>query len=267
MSELLKDFNLLEDFKNNAEIRIKTLGGFSVVRNETIIDSKDWGRDKTLQLLQYFISSRKKNALHKEQIMDNLWQDWNDRDFKVALHGINKVFEPERPSRTEPKYIIRQGLSYKIDLSKVWIDVEALEKYVIIGNKSINQNLDLSKKAYQNAIDLYKGSFLPNRIFEDWTSEEREKTQLLILNTYITLAEILIDENPLESIRLAQNAINIDATWEDAYRIQMKAYIKKGNRPQAIKTFLKCEIVLEEEYGISPLPETKKLLQEIESIS
>ena len=136
MSELLKDFNLLEDFKNNAEIRIKTLGGFSVVRNETIIDSKDWGRDKTLQLLQYFISSRKKNALHKEQIMDNLWQDWNDRDFKVALHGINKVFEPERPSRTEPKYIIRQGLSYKIDLSKVWIDVEALEKYVIIGNKS-----------------------------------------------------------------------------------------------------------------------------------
>ena len=135
MSELLKDFNLLEDFKNNAEIRIKTLGSFSVVRNETIIDSKDWGRDKTLQLLQYFISSRKKNALHKEQIMDNLWQDWNDRDFKVALHGINKVFEPERPSRTEPKYIIRQGLSYKIDLSKVWIDVEALEKYVIIGNK------------------------------------------------------------------------------------------------------------------------------------
>lgn len=267
MSELLKDFNLLEDFKNNAEIRIKTLGSFSVVRNETIIDSKDWGRDKTLQLLQYFISSRKKNALHKEQIMDNLWQDWNDRDFKVALHGINKVFEPERPSRTEPKYIIRQGLSYKIDLSKVWIDVEALEKYVIIGNKSINQNLDLSKKAYQNAIDLYKGSFLPNRIFEDWTSEEREKTQLLILNTYITLAEILIEENPLESIRLAQNAINIDATWEDAYRIQMKAYIKKGNRPQAIKTFMKCEIVLEEEYGISPLPETKKLLQEIESIS
>ena len=82
MSELLKDFNLLEDFKNNAEIRIKTLGSFSVVRNETIIDSKDWGRDKTLQLLQYFISSRKKNALHKEQIMDNLWQDWNDRDFK-----------------------------------------------------------------------------------------------------------------------------------------------------------------------------------------
>jgi len=46
----------------------------------------------------------------------------------------------------------------------------------------------------------------------------------------------------------------------------MLAYMKRGNRPQAIKTYLKCEIVLEEEYGVAPLPETKKLLQQIEAI-
>jgi len=89
---------------------------------------------------------------------------------------------------------------------------------------------------------------------------------LLILGTYITLAEILLDENPIESIRLSQNALEIDATWEDAYRIQMQAYIAKGNRPQALKTYMKCEVILEEEYGISPLPETKMLLQKIEEI-
>ena len=71
---------------------------------------------------------------------------------------------------------------------------------------------------------------------------------------------------PLESIRLAEAALAIDNTWEDAYRIQMRAYLAKGNRPQAIKTYMKCEVILEEEYGIDPLPETKKLLQEIEAI-
>jgi hypothetical protein len=30
---------------------------------------------------------------------------------------------------------------------------------------------------------------------------------------------------------------------------------------------MKCEAILEEEYGISPLPETKNLLKEIEAIS
>jgi two-component SAPR family response regulator len=266
MSDFLQQLTDLQTFQENAQIRIQTLGNFCVWRNQQKIDSKEWGRDKTIQLLQYFVSNRQRNALHKEKIMDGLWEEWNDRDFKVALHGINKALEPERASRTEPTYILRQGVSYQIDLEKVWVDVEALEKYVIIGNETFTVDNKIAKTAYKTAIDLYKGSYLPNRIYEDWTSEEREKTQLLILGAYITLAEILLDENPLESIRLAQKALAIDAAWEDAYRIQMKAYIVKGNRPQAIKTYMKCEIILEEEYGISPLPETKKLLKHIEAI-
>ena len=266
MSDFLQQLTDLQTYQENAQIRIQTLGNFCVWRNQQKIDSKEWGRDKTIQLLQYFVSNRQRNALHKEKIMDGLWEEWNDRDFKVALHGINKALEPERASRTEPTYILRQGVSYQIDLEKVWVDVEALEKYVIIGNETFTVDNKIAKTAYKTAIDLYKGSYLPNRIYEDWTSEEREKTQLLILGAYITLAEILLDENPLESIRLAQKALAIDAAWEDAYRIQMKAYIVKGNRPQAIKTYMKCEIILEEEYGISPLPETKKLLKHIEAI-
>jgi DNA-binding SARP family transcriptional activator len=162
---------------------------------------------------------------------------------------------------------VRQGVSYQIDLEKVWIDVDAIEKYIIIGNETLSEDKAIAKKSYQLAIDLYKGMFLPNRVFEDWSSQEREKIQILILGAYITLAEMLVEENPTESIRLTQNALGIDATWEDAYRIQMRAYISKGNRPQAIKTYMKCEVILEEEYGISPLPETKKLLKQIEAIS
>jgi len=267
MADFLLQLNELNTFYENANICIETLGNFVVFRNQQKIENKEWGRDKTIQLLQYLVSYRQRNALHKEKIMDNLWEDWNDRDFKVALHGINKVLEPERPSRTEPTYIVRQGVSYQIDLDNVWVDVEVLEKYITIGNQCLGTDNNIAKQAYQQAIALYKGSYLPNRIYEDWTSEEREKSQLLILGAYITLAEILVTENPLESIRLAQKALSIDAAWEDAYRIQMQAYIAKGNRPQAIKTYMKCEAILEEEYGISPLPETKKLLKEIEAIS
>lgn len=266
MATLQHQFEELQQFITNAPIKIETLGNFCVWRNQEKIDAKEFGRDKAIQLLQYLVCYRKKNALHKEKIMDQLWDDWNDNDFKVALHGIHKALDPNKNARTEATFIIRQGVSYQLDLDKVWIDVEALEKYIEIGNKSIQEDQNLSKKAYSEAIKLYQGAFLPNRIYEDWTSEEREKTQLLILNTYIALAELLVDENPLESIRLSQNAIQIDATWEDAYRIQMQAYLNKGNRPQAIKTYMKCEAVLEEEYGISPLPETKKLLAKIESI-
>ena len=242
------------------------MGQFKLWRNNDKVDSNQWGRDKTIQLLQYLISNRQRHALHKEKIMDHLWEEGDDRDFKVALHGVNKVLEPERPSRTEPSFVIRQGVSYQLDLDKIWIDVEALEQYVIIGNQALGEDVDVCKSAYKSAIALYQGVYLPNRVFEDWSSEEREKTQILILGAYVILAELVLNDNPLESIRLAQCAIAIDKTWEDAYRLQMQAYIIKGNRPQAIKAYQKCADVLDLEYGIDPLPATKKLLQEIENL-
>lgn len=257
----------LKKFQKEAALRIQTLGQFTVWINQEKIPSKAWSRDKTTQLLQYLISNRQRNALHKEKIMDHLWDDWNDNDFKVAMHGLNKVLEPNRPSRTEPNYVLRQGVSYHLDMDKVWIDVDALEQYIIIGNDCYGADNVLAREAYKAAINLYQGVYLPNRIYEDWSSEEREKVQVLILGAYITLAEILLDEKPIESIRLAQSALAVDATWEDAYRIQMQAYINKGNRPQAIKTYRKCKSVLEDEFGISPLPETQKLLKTIEGIS
>lgn len=205
--------------------------------------------------------------MHKEQIMDHLWEAWDDRDFKVALHGINKVLEPNRPSRTEAIYVVRQGVTYQLNLDLVWVDVQALEGYVKIGNEAIGHLPEIAREAYKEAINLYQGAYLPNRIYEDWSTEERERIRILILGALLNLAELLVEENPMESIRLTQQAIGIDKTWEDAYRIQMAAYIAKGNRPQALRTYQKCVDVLEAEYGIRPLPATVALLKEIEAIA
>ena len=203
MSHLKDKLQELKQFQEDAIIRIQTLGQFNLWREKEKVDSKQWGRDKTVQLLQYLISNRQRHALHKEKIMEHLWEEGDDRDFKVALHGVNKVLEPNRPSRTEPSFVIRQGVTYQLDLEKVWIDAAALEQYVIIGNEAFGEDQTISKVAYKSAIALYQGVYLPNRIFEDWSSEEREKIQILILGAYVILAEILLKDNPLESIRLS----------------------------------------------------------------
>lgn len=254
-------------FQHEAPIKFQTLGQFALWREGEKVNSKDWGRDKTVQLIQYLISYRNKRALHKEHIMDHLWEDGDDRDFKVALHGINKILEPNRPSRTEAIYVERQGVTYQLNLNLVWIDTDAIEKYIILGNKAIVSLPDLAQDGYKNAIELYRGAYLPNRIYEDWSSEEREKIKILILGALVNLAELVVATNPMESVRLTQQAIAIEGTWEDAYRIQMQAYIAKGNRPQALRTYQKCADILQDEYGIAPLPATKNLLKKIEALA
>ncbi len=211
--------------KSNASIRIQTLGSFQIWRNEESVSSKEWGRDAIAQLLQFLVANRNRHGLHKEQIIDRIWDEVDSKagqqNFKVALHGVNKILEPTRKSRTEAKYIIRQGVTYQLKTDDIWMDVEALDDFVAIGNQNLMDHPTLARQAYYEAIELYQGSFLPNRLYEDWSSEERERIQLAALNALISLSELLTKENPLEAVRLTQKALQIDATWEDAYRIQM----------------------------------------------
>lgn len=257
----------LNDSKDSADLVFHTLGTFMADVNGRLITSKDWGREKTIQLIQFFITARHRKGLHKEQIIDRLWpdagMDEGNRDFKIAYHGINKALEPLRKSREEPKYIIRQGLTYQINEKNIWIDSEAFDQAIEIANHNIQKDIETAIEALEFATNLYKGSYLPNRIFEDWSSAERERLQLLAINAMISLGELKLESNPEESIRLAQEALLIDLTWEEAYRLQMMAYKNKGNRPQVIKTFKSCKRVLNEEFGIEPLPETIAVYEEI----
>ena len=98
-------------------------------------------------------------------------------NFKVAVHGINKVLEPSRKSRADAKYLKRQGATYFLDMEKCWVDADQMEALISLGN--INSTIDpgLSSEAYRLALDLHNGTFLPNRVYEDWSSEERERLQ------------------------------------------------------------------------------------------
>ena len=50
MSEFKQQILDLEHFKENAEVRIETLGNFRVWRDHEKIEAKEFGRDKTIQL-------------------------------------------------------------------------------------------------------------------------------------------------------------------------------------------------------------------------
>jgi two-component SAPR family response regulator len=253
----------------NVALHVQTLGGFRVWRRSEEVPTTAWGREKAIHLFQFLITMRRQ-YVHKEQIMDRLWPDLDidkgDRDFKVALNSINKALEPEREPRSDPLFVKRYGLAYGIDFENVWLDSEAMELLISAGNQATlgaSADEDLAIACYEAAVQLYHGDYLPERRYEDWTSAERERLQLLALNTMTTLAELLLQRTPLESLRLTQRVLAIDPVWEDAYRIQMRAFVAQRNRPLALRSYQRCVDVLADEFGVDPLPETQELYDQI----
>lgn len=266
---------------SEAALRIQTLGGFRVWRAAEEVDAADWGREKAIQLVQFLITVGRQ-YLHKEQIIDRLWPeldaDKGDRDFKVALNSANKALDPDREPRSEPRFVRRHGLAYGLDMDQIWLDSEVFEQLIEAGNLAYDDSRQDSHArlsapdedslyraiaCYEEAVRLYHGDFLPERRYEDWTSATRERVQVLALSTMTTLAELIFADNGLEALRLTQRVLTIDPVWEDAYRVQMRAFAAQGNRPMAIRTYARCVENLKQEFGVEPLPETQTLYEEI----
>jgi DNA-binding SARP family transcriptional activator len=255
---------------SDTPLRIETLGGFRLWRDGEALGPQVWGREKALHLFQFLITYRKR-LFHKEQIIAQLWPDASpetgDRDFKVALNAIQRALEPGRPPRAPSRYIERIESAYRLAPGVLSSDVDEFETAVTAGNRTTAEQPTAAIPHYREAAALYGGDYLPERRYEDWTSAERERLQTLALSSMTRLANLILKSSPEETIELCQRVLTLDPVWEDAYRVQMRAYQATGNRPLALRTYEQCLVALEREFGVAPLPETTTLYNEIKNIS
>ena len=252
------------------KLRVNTLGNFRVWRGDVEIDAREWKRDKARQLFQLLLTRHGK-PLQREEITEKLWPSLSpeaaQRDFKVALNALNKVLEPNREADAPFAYILRQGTSYFIRPdSDIAIDANQFEKACDLGLR-ISDAISHQPSAIshlQSAMRLYSGDFLPDAIYEDWASEERERLLALYLRAADKLAGVLIDRAQYdEGLEVCQKILARDVCWERAYRLMMTAYAKQGNRPQALKTYQRCVDMLKTELDVAPSAATLSLHEDI----
>lgn len=250
------------------QLTVLTLGVFRIWRSDgTEILASDWGRGKARTLFQYFIT-RRHVLTPKERIAFDLWPDLDerraDRDFKVALNALLTALEPQRAPRAESLFIQRHLTAYGLVASRFAIDVEAFSALVTKGARAESVDPDLAIASYRDAVDLYKGDFLPDALYEDWASAERERYSTLFLSTASRLAQMLLNRrDDLEAIALAEDVLTRDSCWEEAYRVLMLAYERRGNRPLAVRAYKRCVTALRDELALEPMPETQQLFLEI----
>jgi LuxR family maltose regulon positive regulatory protein len=251
-----------------AVLSVQTLGSFRVWRHDgTEISTHDWRREKARTLCQYLIT-RRHILTPKERIAFDLWPELDtqraDRDFKVALNALITALEPDHRPRTEPRYVQRQGSAYGLVSFLFAVDTEELLQVFNDAARVESSDPDLAVARYRTAVGLYKGDYLPDALYEDWASAERERLLTLYLASASRLAELLLErQEDQEAITLVETILARDRCWEEAYRVLMKAYERRGNRPQAVRAYYRCVSALRDELDLGPMPETTRLYRQI----
>lgn len=246
-------------------LRVQLLGDFRIWRGSHEIQAREWQRDKSRQLLQLLLTYRGQ-WVHREQLCAWLWPESDmvaaERQFKVTLNALNVALEPGRPPRTNPFFIRRQGLAYSFAPSSgCWIDVDEFElRLATVPHAEAEQAI----RNGSIAVQLYKGDFLPELLYEPWTFEERERLLARYLSAATGLAALLLEQGKLSEVfELCEQVLRRDRCYEEAYQLLMRAHARAGSRSQALRMYARCTRALQEEMEITPLPETTELAERI----
>lgn len=239
-------------------LKITTFGIFSIYSEDKQLNLSNIKSRKARDLLRYFVVFR-----HKQIPSDILCEIfWSDMDEKYAKMNLQSTVHMLRAFFGKDIITFQNG-NYCFDpLGLVEFDADNFENLIQL-SRSIQDNAK-KKSVLEEAITLYKGDFMVENLYEDWTVQFREYYRDLYVQALIDLAQILMNENELtEAIEKLRNALNNDSFNETAALMLMKVYLKKGCPPEAVKVYRRFSEILSKELQIKP---SKEMIQLYEAI-
>lgn len=261
----IQDLNEISNVHPGYHIYVSIFDSVEVYISENIQQSLSWQREKAKELLLYFLLNANR-LLSKEEIILALWPNSNpndDRNFKVTLNHLLKVIEPNRKARQQSFFIERKGMMYRLSkYCTVNSDMHFFERNIERGFTAKNDTEGLASLLKANAI--YKGIPFEDYRHIDWITSTKERLEHQYIRMHEKIAQHYIRLGEYDKvIYWCERLITLDKTWEEAYRLIMIAYYELQNRPQSIKWYNKCKMVLQEELNIEPMEPTINLYEMI----
>jgi len=209
-------------------------GKFEVfVKNERV-PYKKFRRKGVITFFKYLLSNFPKQ-ISIDKISDDLYRHLDLKKAKhniyVSVSVINKLFESygvkEMIIRAQGMYGLNPGVIKSID----FIEFTELAR----------------KSKFKEMVNLYKGAFLEENMYDDWTMQIRDYISGLYVNALSNLAE---KEKGAKKEVLLRKLLDADPLNEEAAKSLLTYYIDNGNKSAAISFYEKIKKIYEEDYGM-----------------
>ena len=242
-----------------AVFQIELLGDFRLVYDGTPITVSS-ARQQTL--LAYLLIHRYAPQ-PRQQIAFLFWPNSTESQARTNLRR-----ELHHLRRALP--IIDQFL--EIDGTLVWwrpqapftLDVAEFERLLAEAKTARKIEQPAAVRLYlQQAVDLYHGPLLP-ACYDEWLLPLRENYEQQFVHALAQLADILEGQRDyVAAMGYAQRLLQHDPLLEATYRRLMRLYALNQERARALRVYHDCCMVLEQELGVEPAPETQAVYAQL----
>ncbi|MDI6697254.1 MAG: BTAD domain-containing putative transcriptional regulator [Anaerolineales bacterium] len=242
-------------------VKIRLLGSFEISRGERVLLADDWPRKKAAALLKRLAYEHR---LIKDQAIDFLWPESDItsglNNLYRALHSIRQTLDTALGTETaEAIFSFEDGILHLKDT--VWVDTTEFERLckTVPGETSEQRIARLNE-----ALALYRGDFLPDDRYEDWTQFPKDALSRLWRETSLSLARDHLEQRDFHAvIDLLSPLLSRDPADEIVHRELMRVYALSGRRHDALRQYQACVDALASELDAPPGPETTAMYDQI----
>ena len=236
-------------------IQLHTLGALNLQRDGVEVRSV-LSQPKRLALLVFLASARPRGFHSRDTLLGLFWPEADDA---AARNALRQALHYLRRSLGEAALASRTDRDVGVDPSVVWCDAAAFDQAV-------------EEKRHSDALELYRGDFLPGFFVEDapeierWLDEERSRRRSHAVDAAWSLAHSEERAGHLRAaVVWARKAVGLTPYDEGAARRLISLLDRSGEPASAIEAFEEFERRLIAEYGITPSAETVQQIDAIRS--
>lgn len=249
----------------NPLIHIKMLGEFSITIGNNKISDQMGNLKKPWKLLEYLVTFRSKD-ISQNELIDLFWPEDESNNpvgaLKTLLHRVRKLLDQLNSVPSDSIIIQRRGTyGWNKELNCI-IDIDEFDNLCkkIIHSHDTSETLELCKQA----IDLYKGDFLPKTSLEPWAIPINAYYHSQYVKIVYKAIHVCSKYEMYEEITgLCWKSLLIDA-YEEEFHLQLiKSLSSQGLYQKALEHYHYTNNLFLQRFGVTPSNKFKALYKEL----
>jgi DNA-binding SARP family transcriptional activator/TolB-like protein len=212
---------------------------------------------KRLALLSYLAITTASGFRRRDEVIALFWPELDQTQgrtyLRKALHAI-------RDELDEDLFVTRGDDEVSVNRDRLWCDAAELTR---LGKASL----------YREALGLYRGELLaglyPEGVaqeFEEWLRLERKTLRHeAALAAWECAKEEEQRGDTAAAASLARRALEIEPDNEEGVRRLMTLLDGRGERAGALRVYKEWQAHLQDEFGVEPAPETRRLARAVQA--
>ncbi len=263
MMKAMGNINLGIQKEDKSPLAIKLFGEFEVWLQKLRLPNSAFGRPKTIALLKLMVHNRSE-IFTSEMLAHHLFPELRFEKAIKNLHAriseLRYALEPNLTRGVDSAYIKRLAPGcYRFDPNaSVWVDTETFSHQLSIARRYQNEGLfSDAAHAFQTALKIYRGPFLAQDIYEEWTMLPRNAWKFDYENALREAAILHRRQKQFqEALACANKGLEQNPFNEVFYQEKMMALSRLGQTKEITQVYDQCQDTLQ---NLSVAPTTKTI--------